>query len=133
MCIRDRDCFIDELKVLKHIAVSNGYNVNIIDKLISKHKNKTKITNSTLHNADRYISVEYTSLLPNIIRNHFKKYNIAVIFRTKNNTENALRPKTPRNVDTCSGVYKIVCDDCDKFYVGQTGRRFEERFKNTCP
>ena len=101
----EQDCFIDEVNTLKHIAISNGYNANIIDKHISRHKNKTQIPNSAVHNTDRYISVEYTSLLPNIIRNQFKKYNIAVIFRTKNNTENALHPKIHRSVETLSLIH----------------------------
>jgi hypothetical protein len=28
-----------------------------------------------------------------------------------------------------SGVYKLTCPDCDKVYVGQTGRKFSDRYK----
>jgi len=30
-----------------------------------------------------------------------------------------------------SGVYKLTCPDCHKTYVGQTGRQFSTRYKNT--
>jgi len=28
-----------------------------------------------------------------------------------------------------SGAYKLTCPDCNKVYVGQTGRSFTQRFK----
>jgi hypothetical protein len=28
-----------------------------------------------------------------------------------------------------SGIYKLTCPDCDKAYVGQTGRKFSERYR----
>jgi len=28
---------------------------------------------------------------------------------------------------TQSGVYKLICPDCGKFYIGQTGRDFKTR------
>ena len=30
-------------------------------------------------------------------------------------------------------VYRIQCVECDKFYIGQTGRKFIERFKEHLP
>ena len=32
-----------------------------------------------------------------------------------------------------TGIYKISCNDCDKFYIGQTGRAFQTRFKEHLP
>jgi predicted GIY-YIG superfamily endonuclease len=32
-----------------------------------------------------------------------------------------------------AGVYKINCDDCQKFYIGQTTRSFGQRFKGHVP
>lgn len=29
--------------------------------------------------------------------------------------------------------YKLSCNDCSKFYIGQTGRSFEKRFKEHIP
>ena len=69
-----------------------------------------------------------TNLIPQIIKNQFKKYNITVTFKTNNNIQNVLRTKRNKNPETCSGIYKIVCDDCDKFYIGQTGRGFKDRY-----
>ena len=32
-----------------------------------------------------------------------------------------------------TGIYKITCNSCDKFYLGQTGRPLIERFKEHLP
>ncbi len=34
-----------------------------------------------------------------------------------------------RNKYDNSGIYKIQCNDCSSFYIGQTGRSFKSRFK----
>ena len=34
---------------------------------------------------------------------------------------------------TKSGIYKLNCNDCNKFYIGQTGRKFIERYKEHLP
>ena len=37
-----------------------------------------------------------------------------------------------RDVDK-TGIYKIKCDDCPAFYIGQTSRSFSKRFKEHLP
>ena len=55
--------------------------------------------------------------------------------RTKNSIQNTLMNKKQitNNTDkyTHSGVYKLSCPDCNKAYVGQTGRSFLTRFKTS--
>ena len=36
---------------------------------------------------------------------------------------------TAQNIYNKSGVYKLTCTECDKQYVGQTGRPFHIRYK----
>ena len=43
MCIRDRD-YTDELNTIKYIAMKNGYNPNLINKLHKCIKNKNNKT-----------------------------------------------------------------------------------------
>lgn len=82
---------------------------------------------------NKFIATEYTQLLPNIVKNQFKKFSINVSFKTNNNILKALIPKKHIPIERRSGVYKIECDDRDKFYIGQTGRRFQYRFKEHLP
>ena len=74
-----------------------------------------------------------TNLLPHIIKNVFKKLNINVFFKTTNNLRNFFRHNEHSELENNSGVYKIVCDDCDMFYIGQTGRKFKDRFREHIP
>jgi len=56
------------------------------------------------------------------------KYNIA--YKTNNTLKKHLsHKKTPTNKYTQTGIYKLTCNDCPCFYIGQTGRSFSTRFK----
>ena len=57
--------------------------------------------------------------------------NIRVSFRPPNSLRNMLsHPKDPVPLGQKSNiVYRIPCVDCDKCYVGQTGRTFSQRVK----
>lgn len=46
-----------------------------------------------------------------------------------------LKPKLLHNTNKLekTGVYKLKCNDCDKFYIGQTGRSFAKRAKEHKP
>ena len=46
-----------------------------------------------------------------------------------------IRDRHKRHVPTKTrtGIYKLICDDCDCYYVGQTGRPFIKRFKEHTP
>jgi hypothetical protein len=51
-------------------------------------------------------------------------------FRTTNTLGNLLTHKHhPQDKFSLSGVYKLICPDCNKTYVGQTGRKFSTRYK----
>ena len=50
-----------------------------------------------------------------------------------NNLKNILQPRAPITLEECSGVYRIQCSECDKFYIGQTERKFIEKFKEHLP
>ena len=112
------------------------YKRQVIDKIVARQKRniyKNRSINKT-HNSDtKYIPTEFTNLLPNTIKNVFKKHGFAVSFKTSNCILNALRPVTNRLVENCSGIYKIECEDCNNFYVGQTGRKFLDRYREHLP
>ena len=61
-----------------------------------------------------------------------KHTNLSIAFRTKNTIGKLLRyHHNPDNVDRLdkSGIYQLICPDCGKKYVGQTGRSFRTRFR----
>jgi hypothetical protein len=132
--------YINEKNIIKHIAVSNGYSPELIDKLILKHKQKKSGNNSpTVHSNDPqvkhdFISTEYGNQFPLTLKNEMKKHGKILAFKTTNKLENKLNTKTvTEDINRKTGVYKLSCNDCDKYYVGQTGRYFEKRFKEHLP
>jgi hypothetical protein len=62
-----------------------------------------------------------------------KLFNLKISLKTNNSVEFKLRPKRQythiNNTCLSSGIYKHMCPDFGKAYVGQTGRSFTERFK----
>jgi len=58
-----------------------------------------------------------------------QKTDVRIELRTNNTVQKLLMPKqwTPDKY-TRSGTYKLTCPDCNKAYIGQTGRSFIERF-----
>jgi len=59
----------------------------------------------------------------------FRRTDLKIAFQTDNTIVNLLghRNLAPEKF-TPSGVYKLTCPDCNKVYVGQTGRRFSTRY-----
>ena len=120
----------EELNTIKYIAVKNGYNPDLINKLhkrILNTKSKTHKTNST--QPSKYITLTYYNSNTHKIANTFRKHNYKVAYRTNNTIRKHIN-NTNKDTDTYSktGVYKLNCNDCHQFYIGQMGRSFSSRF-----
>lgn len=63
------------------------------------------------------------------------KHNIQISFRTTNTIQKLLRPRTQTHNGgkTGVGLYRLVCNDCEMYYIGQTGRTFLHRYKEHLP
>ena len=113
-----------ELDTIKHTAVANGYDVDMVNNILRKHKKGHSNINGhkTRENTTRkYIATPYTYLIPKIFGSIFSKTsNIKVTYKTTNNIMNNLRVRRTTSLEHKTGVYKLICDDCDAFYVGQT-------------
>lgn len=125
-----------ELNILKQIAVANGYTQNIVTKTYQKLKNKVtqcnnRDTKRTNNREVKYIPMTYKGKLSDKIEHKFRKCNVKLAFRTTNTLKIRLRHKLShqKNEYNSSGVYKLKCNDCDCFYIGQTGRSFTTRFR----
>jgi hypothetical protein len=64
------------------------------------------------------------------ITNLFKKTDLRITLCANNSLQKLVMPK-PETLDKYNrfGAYKLTCPDCNKAYVGQTGRGFARRFK----
>lgn len=129
--------YIKELNYIKNVASINGFDNDIVNKLVSKHcKNikRNEITSFFIEekkNRNKKRAVfSYAGNLTDQLKNIFKKHNIDLVF-----TNNAkllsticnIKDKTDNN--SKSGIYEISCKDCPLKYIGQTRRNILTRFK----
>ena len=125
------------MNTIKYIAVTNGYDVGAVNNILRKHKKRRKNINGhgTRESITRkYITTPYTHFMPKVLGSIFNKNsNINVTYKTTNHIMNNLRVHGPTNLEHKTGVYKLLCDDCDAFYIGQTGRGFLKRFTEHRP
>ena len=78
--------------------------------------------------------MSYTNTLPTFIKHKLNKYNYTVAFNTNNNIGNKILYKnTVKDISEKSGIYKMICSDCDNLYIGQTGRKFYKRYIEHLP
>ena len=54
-------------------------------------------------------------------------------FYINNNVNKMLRPKSSKSAEGKTGVYKITWDNCESFYIDQTGRAFIKTLKKHLP
>jgi predicted GIY-YIG superfamily endonuclease len=128
-----------EIKLIKKIAQANGFQPMIIDeigaKIIRQIRNQERIRKVTtldgrIEENTKYAAFNFNGNRTQKIANKFKKYGVSVAFKTQNNMSRILHPKIEdSNKYNSSGIYKINCNDCEKFYIGQTVN-FGKRYKN---
>ena len=122
----------EEVDIIKHIAIMNGYRSSLVEHLMLRHERRTNNPHRVTTNAT-YMAIDYTNNFSMLIRNTFKKHNIHIAFRTTNNIRKMLNNATRTSIEKRTGVYKMMCDDCNMHYIGQTGRTFFERYKEHLP
>ena len=115
-----------ELNIIHNILHNNAFPIKP-QKPPTRNPTRPTATRTTKQNWARFT---YVGKETSYITNLFRKTELKIAFRTTNTTGNLLSHKNP-NPDkfSLSGVYKLTCPDCNKAYVGKTGRRFAKRFK----
>ena len=75
----------------------------------------------------RRIIIPHVEGLSQEIRRELMVFEIPVSFKAHKTTEKGLQhPKDPIQKEQKSGViYQINCKECDKEYIGETGRQLE--------
>ncbi|XP_072375519.1 uncharacterized protein [Diabrotica undecimpunctata] len=126
--------YIQELNIIKQIAFNNGYNPDIIHKLIYKKKRKL-LQQSAYHNitsdSPSYFSLPFhcptlSESIKNTILNSVE--NIKISFKVNNKLSRSLcNSKDSIDFSKRSGVYKLQCSDCDATYIGRTCRSLVTR------
>ncbi|KAK5649862.1 hypothetical protein RI129_000891 [Pyrocoelia pectoralis] len=126
--------FQKELNIIRHIALNNGYNNNLVDTLLSKITRSIHPTSLIPQKTSKdkliYRSLPFYPNLSYQLKNIFKAHNICISFSTTHTLNSTLvHNKDPINLLQKSGIYQLSCQTCDGFYIGRTGRSFSTRFK----
>ncbi|XP_045477945.1 uncharacterized protein LOC123683088 [Harmonia axyridis] len=119
--------FDNEVQILKVLAKNNGYHPDIINKLIFKKQQKRLLTlvyPPQLENQmKKFVYINYIPSLSDKLCKRIRKNDIDVICTNKKNLRTMFfSGKNRLNISQLSGVYKLFCDECPAFYIGQTGR-----------
>jgi hypothetical protein len=109
-----QDEYRQEQQTIQTILHDNDF--PIIPHKPRKRTTKTTDTTSPMQN---WAVFSYVGRESTFITNIFRHSNIKIAFRTTNNTGKLLTQKQHKgDVLAQSGVYKLVCPDCNMTYVG---------------
>ena len=115
---------------IKHALSQCGYPSWTISKvkqqMNDKSKNKGKKKDTDKEKSNGMVVILYIQGVSERIQRVFKKHNIATAMRPHNTLKNNLvHPKDKHETaQTCDCIYEIPCKNCNKTYVGETGKAF---------
>lgn len=130
-----KERFQKEKSHILEIASVNGFELEEIKKLFVKKEMKIKQhTLSTFFNQSQNLQVKRISVpyFPKItfkLQKKFKQFGILLVTRPIFKLSHLINIKDKILNEEKSGIYKINCNCCDKFYIGKTSRNFNIRFK----
>ena len=124
----------EELQHLEHVLGQCKYPKCTIRKIFRKHQHKEKKqTPKTKYPAKCHIVIPYTKGIGESLKNICKKHEVDVHFKGGQTLKNILgSPKDKDKITSKNSViYSYTCEmiDCDEEYIGESGRTFEERYK----
>jgi hypothetical protein len=125
-----------ERDTIKHILEQNQYQLSDTIKrklnkenLINTHPPKEQGNKQT---KNKWATFTYFGHEVKKVTNVFKNTTLKIAYRTTNNIQKHIQQKQHKNnAYEHSGVYRLKCKDCPFEYIGQTGRSFNIRYKNT--
>ena len=123
---------------IKQAAVDNNINPQIVDKAFQKFKKQKTLRNITTLNSISnsinkptiYGKMPYYPKLSEQLQKCSKKHNINLGLQVTNTVKSYMpKIKQINSKYNRNGVYQLNCQDCSKYYIGQTSRTFEKRLK----
>ena len=125
--------FNKEIGIIKQIAVTNGYEGVMVDRLFNKISRQLAVRSNlgekTVEERS-WITVPYLGLVSDKICRELRKNGFHVAFKTFPLLKSLFSSSKDKiDVWDKSGVYKLKCGDCNACYVGQSGRSFKTRIK----
>jgi hypothetical protein len=96
---------------------------------VRQQKANKRVTSKDRKDHIGMVTLPYVQGFSEQLRRVFGSYDIRTAFKPVSTLRNALvHPKDKRNaMDNTGVVYKIPCSNCNKVYVGETGRKLSTR------
>ena len=126
----EKEDFDNELQTIIDLGKMNGYEKKNIMKIFKKEKKKLHplYIPPVREQNQMWRTINYTDAGSPIVGNVFKRHSVKLAYRNTGTLLNKLKTKKQeQDILTRSGVYEIKCDDCEHFYIGETGRTIRER------
>ena len=119
--------FNKEIKTIYEIGNNLKYSECFLDICFSKaRKSFYNINNNIPRKFENVLVLPYNENLVKI-KSLLKCLNINLIFSFGNVIKNILIKNSPNSTQPC--IYKIPCNNCDSFYIGQTSKTLDLRIK----
>ena len=113
---------------IRKVFGNNGYPTNFIRRAMNRAPpSPTEPPQETVAT----VTIPYIKGTSEAIRRILSKENVRTVFRTKTTIRSILtnvKPKVPSH-NKKGVIYCIPCQDCDKVYIGETGRTLQVRQK----
>ena len=87
--------------------------------------------NKETHTDKKCITLTHHNKSTQKIAKTIKKLEYNIAYTTNNTLKRHLTNKTTHTIHEkhiSTGVYKLKCNDCPNYYIGQTGRSFKTRY-----
>ena len=117
------------------LATKNGFSKEIIRNLLRKkamraqNRRLTTLFDRREENMKSSIVVTFHPRVNSRLQNALRSLGINLINKTQTKLKDLLgNPKDKQRKLEKSGIYQIICESCEKIYVGQTRRSVKTRF-----
>jgi hypothetical protein len=122
----------DEMESIKMALNHCGYPKWMIDetkKKIEDKKNNLKVSTKSKERNKGHVIIPYIHGVSERLRRVLKQHKIGTTYRPINKiSQMIVHPKDKiTQEDKCGVVYRIPCSNCERVYIGETGRKLSTR------
>lgn len=125
-----------EIDKIVEIGQVNGYRETAIMHIIRKHQSKRQLRDiSTFYDMTKpdepakRVAVRYYPTVTNIMRPIYREFNLELVHRNAGSMRQAIGTVKDVPLDLHkSGIYRIQCSHCGRYYYGMTIRKLFVRF-----
>ena len=129
----EKDDLEKELQYITTTMELNDFPRNLVKKTIGNTLNamEKRTKENTIENEPIPLFLPYEKGISEEIAKMSKKYNVRIVHTKNLSLVNKIRKKQqePNILDTDGVIYRVPCSECDKVYIGETGRQLKIRLK----